>query len=219
MHTTTTNLIAAGRRHLRPLADVHVRRAAAIVLMPLVLALIGALASARPTSPAVPLPTRAAIIIIATPTLSGPAIAAAPRSGLPRAIVAYDQPDGRALGAIDAGRAYTPTVRSGLEWLQIEAAGSGLVWVRIEDLIDGLAGLSDVATPIPAPAIVEAAPAVLEQPAIESVTAEPAAAPAVEAAADPTPIELPGWKIDTNAQPQADQQCAATHGGGICWQP
>jgi hypothetical protein len=165
MHATTTNLLAAGRRHLRPLADVHVRRAAAIAQLPLALALLGALASARPAAPAVPLPTLPPIIIVATPTMAGPAVAAAPpHSGLPRAVVAYDAPDGRALGAIEAGRPYTPTVRSGLEWLQIDAAGSGLVWVRVADLFDGLASLPDIATPIPAPAIVEAAPLLSEQP-------------------------------------------------------
>jgi hypothetical protein len=161
MHATTTNLLAAGRRHLRPLADVHVRRAAAIALLPLALALLGALASARPASPVVPLPTPPPIIILASPTMAGPAVAVShPRSGLPRAVVAYDAPDGRALGAIDAGRPYTPTVRSGLEWLQIDA------WVRIADLFDGLASLPDVATPIPIPAIVEAAPIPLEQPVL-----------------------------------------------------
>jgi hypothetical protein len=167
MHTTTTNLIAAGRRHLRPLADVHVRRAAAIVLLPLLLATIGALASARPAAPAVPLPTLPPIIILASPTMAGPSIAVSqPRSGLPRAVVAYDAPDGHALGAIEAGRAFTPTVRSGLEWLQIDAADSGLVWVRVAELVDGLASLPDVATPVPpaAPVLVEAAPEPADQP-------------------------------------------------------
>jgi hypothetical protein len=190
---TTTNLLAAGRRHLRPLADVHVRRAVAIVCLPLALALLGALASARPAVPAVPLPTAPPIIILASPTMPGPAIAAAPsRTGLPRAVVAYDAPDGRALGAIDAGRPYTPTVRSGLDWLQIDAAGSGLVWVRIADLFDGLASLPDVATPIPpaAPAIVEAAPALAADQPILSEQPQPPVDHAVccekpaEAAAD-----------------------------------
>jgi hypothetical protein len=127
----------------------------------LTLALIGALASWRPAAQA---RAEQPIIIVATPTMAGPAVAAAPpRTGLPRAIVAYDAPDGHALGAIEAGRAFTPTLRSGLEWLQIDATGSGLVWVRVADLIDGLASLPDVATPIPAPAIVEAAPRPVEQ--------------------------------------------------------
>jgi hypothetical protein len=154
MYRTTTHLV---HRATTAIADVHVRRAVAIVLAPLALALVGALSSVRSAPqvpPATPLPV---IIIVATPTAAAaapPLLAiAAAQTGLPRAVVAYDRPDGAALGAIEAGRAYTLTARLGDTWLQADVAQSGQVWIHASDLFGDLASLPDVATPIPAPAV------------------------------------------------------------------
>lgn len=55
---------------------------------------------------------------------------------LPRAVVAYDAPDGAPIGALDSGRAYIVIARWGDGWLQADVAGSGLVWLRVSDLLD-----------------------------------------------------------------------------------
>lgn len=76
------------------------------------------------------LPTRpAAVIVRATPALATLAPTATPVGGLPRGAIAYDEPGGRALGALDAGRAYVVLARYAGEWVQLDA-GSGPVWVR-----------------------------------------------------------------------------------------
>jgi hypothetical protein len=127
---TTTTLLAAGRRRLRPLADVHVRRAAAIVLLPLALALVGALASAR--SAAVATPTELPpIIIVATPTMTGPAIAVAQP---PRAILArFDYRDPATAAALTESDVARVLGVAG-DWRLIATVQGGQVWIAAADV-------------------------------------------------------------------------------------
>jgi hypothetical protein len=118
--------------------------------------------------------TQQPIIIVATATLpvapiSAPAVAAASPAlrRTTRAIVAYSAPDQAAvIGAIEPGRAYTPTVAIGDAWLLADVASSGSVYLRIAELYDLAAlprsPLPVEAAPVPAPAVV-AAPAPLDQ--------------------------------------------------------
>ena len=152
----------------------------AIVLLPLALALIGALASVRsaPTSPP-------AIVILATPTLPArpaPALAVAAAGPLARtttrAVIAYSAPDPASpIGALEPGRAYTPTAQIGDAWLAADVAGSGAVYLQIAELY-GLANLPRTAEPAAAPIIV------VEPPQFE-IMAVPTAPPA------PAPTALP----------------------------
>jgi hypothetical protein len=91
----------------------------------------------------------------ATPTAAPTAAATAPaaavvptsRPMLPRAIAAFDAPDGTVVGALDAGRCYTlEDKRDG--WRQLNVCGSGLVWVRAWEM-DGSG--PPTATPEPTP--------------------------------------------------------------------
>lgn len=133
-------------------------------------------------------PAPAPIIIMATPQAiavptSAPEIqvAAAATQRLPRAVVAYSEPaPDAAIGAIEPGRAYTPTERLGDGWLLAEVAGSGQVWLRVVDLA-GLAGVPDAAPPPiqeQQPAVLVVAPAVVEAAAQPTVAPPPTVAPA-----------------------------------------
>lgn len=222
------------RRRFDPLAIV----ALSLIIVG-VLALIIVAARARASTPAQP--TVAPIIILASPTAAAiaptPAAAiAAPAHGLPRAIVAYDQPNGAVLGPIEAGRAFTTTARYGVDWIQLDVAGSGEIWTdaALAGLtIDGLADLEPPPTaivvyvPMSVPAgipeaVDQAADALADyadgpgcwagppapyQPGQERCWAGP---PFVE----PTPIDLPAWRIQV---PVADgSRCWRTGGGGMC---
>jgi len=121
----------------------------------------------RPATTAAPVATLAPIILIATPLPTTDTIAvAAAEMRLPRAVVSYDAPAGRVIGAIDSGRAYAVVARSGPEWLQLRIDGSGEVWVRRAEL-EG--EVPDIATPEPppptaAPIVVYVAPATPDLP-------------------------------------------------------
>lgn len=108
--------------------------------------------------------TAGAIVIIeATPTLAPLGIEnRAPvelasldtRPRLPRSLIAYAAPGGDALGAVDAGRAYTVEGRSGSGWalLRVDDVGGfdgrGAVWVHAGDLA-GTSHAPELATPTP----------------------------------------------------------------------
>lgn len=142
--------------------------------------------------------------IVATPTL-GPA---AQTGGLARAIIAYDAPDGNAIGGIEPGRTYTVVARSGIGWLQLDVDGSGLVWTPA-DQVDGvdMSALADLEPPTPAPA---PAPVVAEQPA-PVVISQPAAA---QEPPRPTPIIIVATAILPDApragQPMTQEEQRAT---------
>lgn len=91
----------------------------ALGIVSLVFALFFALGRQAP-APAAPtaVPTTAPIQPSTVPTVAQPTL------------LAYAAPDGVVLGKIEAGRAYTPTARLGMEWTQIRAEGSGLVWIH-----------------------------------------------------------------------------------------
>lgn len=112
------------------------------------------------------------VVIVQSPT-TDPAVLA-----LPRAVVAYAEPDGAPLGAIEAGRQYRPLARSGDGWLLLDVQHSGAVWVRSDDLTGAAAGLPNLATPTaqPAPQVV-----IVEQPA-PAVVYQAQAAPAAPTA-------------------------------------
>ena len=117
-----------------------------IILLVVVLVRAGSLAAATPDP----------VIILGTSTPT--AAPTAQTVGLARAIIAYDAPGGNAIGGIEPGRQYTVVARAGIDWLQLDVAGSGLVWTQI-DQVDGVdvAALPDLAPPT--------APPVAQQPA------------------------------------------------------
>jgi hypothetical protein len=126
----------------------------------LVAALIYAIGSrSTPTTPAVPAPTGAAASAAAAATAPPNPTA---RPTLARAVVAYDAPNGHAVGALEPGRGYDLTADRG-DWRQLNAVGSGLVWVRSWEM-DGLSPpeptpLPTIApTPPPPPAPANPAP-------------------------------------------------------------
>lgn len=98
--------------------------------------------------------------------------------GLRRAVVAYAAPGGDLIGAIEAGRAYTPTGTFGADWLQIDVTGSGAVWVRASELPGAaVAALPDLqpptplptATDVPAPVVVYTPPTPIPPPTVCAV--------------------------------------------------
>jgi hypothetical protein len=97
------------------------------------------------------------VMIIASPTFAPPTpgaqVAATGPNLTPRALVAYDAPDGRALGAIEQGRHYQVLASWGAAWLQADVTGSGVVWLRAADLLGMPGGLVDL-QPTAAPRIV-----------------------------------------------------------------
>ena len=129
-----------------------------------------------------------ATALLPSPTLGIARVALA--VGLPRAVVAYDAPDGRVVGALEPGRTYRVTARSRLAWLQLDVAPPGapanLVWVAAHELPElGLtAGLADLAPPAPTPA-----PQIVYV-AVPGPAAPPAPAPA-DAPALPEPTRAP----------------------------
>lgn len=223
MQTTTTHLARhITTRLIRPFADVHVRRALAIALLPLILALVGALSSARSAphaTEATPLP----IIILASPT------AAAPTNGPettayqpPRAILArwdyQDETRTAAITSADVAR----VVGQASDWRLIETTGGARIWVALADVPAGTPADSPLAdltppTPAPAPQVIDVPIPAAPAPAVEP-TAAPMAVPAVEPTAQ-THFEMP----DTRQQPQTQAapttsttECFATRGGGMC---
>lgn len=147
--------------------------AAALVAI-LAVVLVGTWRAAQPTVRATPVATTQPIILIATPIpTTGPIVVLAADLRLPRAVVAYDAPGGRVLGAVDSGRAYQVLARSGLEWMQLDVNGSGLIWVRRSDL-EGT--VPDVATvqPTEQPIVVDQAPAAATEQPAPTVTSAPA---------------------------------------------
>lgn len=119
-----------------------------------VLARWGAPVTATPA----PAPTAAAVQATPAPTLAPTAAAL-----LDRAIVAYAAPDGDILGAVEAGRPYTPTGRYGSTWAQLDVGERAPIWVRLGDMpgltVAGLPDLAPKPTPIPVPAVVPVVPA------------------------------------------------------------
>jgi hypothetical protein len=112
----------------------------------------------RPSAPiaiaaAVPTPALSYILIATVPAQPTADRASAALLGghvLARAVVAYDSPSGRVIGAIDSGHSYTVVARSGADWLQADVQGSGVVWLKTSDVFDlpqGLADLAPTATP------------------------------------------------------------------------
>lgn len=126
-------------------------------------------------------PQDAAALMAPTPQLSVPTVptTAPPPAGLalPAATVAYAAPDGAVLGALDAGRAYTPLARYGATWLLADVTGSGAVWLLVEDVGLPAGQIADIA-PTPAPVVV-----VIERP-----VPVPAAAPIVQAPPPGAPV-------------------------------
>jgi hypothetical protein len=140
-------------------------------------------------------PAPAPIIIVATPALPtapatpSPALAVAGSGATrttARAVIAYSMPDPASpIGAVEPGRAYTPTAQIGDAWLVAEVAGSGTVYLQIAELY-GLADLPRTAEPTPPPIIIVEQPQQPEQLGIMAVdqAAVPTAPPM------PTPLAV-----------------------------
>jgi hypothetical protein len=139
-----------------------------------------------PTRPAAPpsvrQPTPAPVILVATavPAMSIPVAAPSAELRLPRAVVAYDAPEGRVLGATLPDPPYQLLARSGTAWVLLATHGSGSVWVRRQDLED----VVDVATPFPTEQPIVIAK---EQPSAAPTALAATAAPATPAGAPPAP--------------------------------
>lgn len=150
---TTTNLRAAIRKLDNPIVIMFA--VANVFFVAAVAAMVG---RADPSPAIADAPTPAAIILIATappPIVPTPAaqIERVGANTTVRALVAYDAPDGQALGAIEAGRSYQVLASYGASWLQADVTGSGVVWLRAADLLGMPGGLVDL-QPTPAPRIV-----------------------------------------------------------------
>lgn len=236
-NTTTTRL----RLRLRDRLTVYLAARdplvviASIVLPLIALLVIGAQLSRTilpptvvATQPTPPLP----IIIYATapaivvPTPAPIQVSAQLPNTFARAVVAYDAPDGAALGAIEQGRAYQVLARFGAEWLQADVVGSGVVWLRQADVFDLPVDLADLQPP-PAPAVVYvAAPQVpAEQPPAAPELAAPTPAPEQQYAVTSAPAAPPQqtvildrqqWAMDAQ-QAWAQQQWRDEHCvGDVC---
>lgn len=149
MYHTTTRL---AHRASAALSDVHVRRALAILALPLALALIGALASVRSAPSRMPATAMPIIQIVATPT----AIAATPAPAS-RAIVArWDYRDAGTATAIESADIVRLVGRAE-DWRLVALANGAQVWLLLADVPIGtaMAGepLADLA-PSPTPIIV-----------------------------------------------------------------
>jgi hypothetical protein len=145
MTTPTTRLLPSRRAQLldwlRRLDSWHV-----LSLLIVVVVLVGVWFARPDAPPSVEMPTPAPVILIATmPATPIPIVAASAELRLARAVVAYDAPDGKVLGATLPGPPYQLLKRSGAAWLQLAIEGSGRVWVRRDELD----GVVDVATPHP----------------------------------------------------------------------
>lgn len=169
MTTRTTVLLSISRGSLA-LASARAwllqRDPLAVLAIPALLLIIGvAFARQLVSVPTAPSP----VVIVATapavrvPTAAPIQAAAVLPHTLARAVVAYDAPDGRVIGAIDQGHAYRVVARFGVDWIQAAIDGSGMVWLRAADLFDLPQGLADLrptdgpitvyvsAPPVPAP--------------------------------------------------------------------
>jgi hypothetical protein len=146
MTTPTSRLFPSRRAQLLDWLRRYDPWSALSVLIVLVVVLV-AIWPARPEAPSVAMPTPAPVILVATtvPATPVPILASSAELHLVRAVVAYDAPDGKVLGAIEPGRPYQLVARSGAAWVQLAIEGSGSVWVRRQDL----EGVVDVATPLP----------------------------------------------------------------------
>lgn len=163
--------------------------AGAVVLVLVLLAVVGVLERLAPRATTATATTPTTLPTAAATALPRPTSAPAVSHRLPRALVAYDAPDGNTLGAIEPGRVYTPTAQLNTEWIQLEVAGSGLIWVKATDLPE--VQMTDLPTVTP------------EQPTARPATAAPAAAPA-EPAAPCTPETAPykvGWRVEVDGLP------------------
>jgi len=155
-----------------------------IALLFLALALIIAVALLRPHgTPAsvAAVPTPALPIIIATTRAELPPTAAPVQQvsavfpgTLARAVVAYDAPEGRVIGAINQGAAYRVVARYGVDWLQADVDGSGVVWLRAADLFDLPTDLADLAPETPPQIVYQVVNQ--EQPAEPTLTTDERAA-------------------------------------------
>jgi hypothetical protein len=120
------------------------------VMLLILLALVYMAVNAPAAPPTVP-PTAA----ITTPATEAPGIEL-PRPTLERAVVAFAEPGGAPVGALEPGRPVL-TVEERDGWRLLDAEGSGTVWVRAWEM-DG----SGPPTPTPQPT---AAPTVAPRPA------------------------------------------------------
>lgn len=177
---TTTQIHLTARDQLR----TWLAQRDPIALLFLFLALLITVAllrpHAQPTIASVAPTAQLPIIMIATahPELPPtPAPAAAVSAVLPntlaRAVVAYDAPEGRVIGAIERGRSYALLARSGVDWLQADVSGSGVVWLRSADVFDLPTDLADLA-PTLAPEVIYQV--VSQQPEAPTLTTDERAA-------------------------------------------
>lgn len=189
---TTTNLRTSARRAASWLDRLFLPPALIVaVLVFIVAGAVSAIGQLRSGAVAAAVPTPALpIILIATsqpttpPTAAALQVAAVLPHALTRAVVAYDSPNGAAIGAIEQGRAYTVLARYGADWLQAEVSGSGAVWLRADQVLDLPPGLVDLA-PTPAPQLVYVA-----APALAAPTAPAPQAPTEETAPTLAPEQL-----------------------------
>jgi len=135
--------------------------------------------------PLVPSKVVPPVAVVPTPPLVVPTSPPAPsptpdpRATLVAAAVAYASPGGAVLGALEAGRAYTPLARWGVDYVLIDVAGSGVVWVNLEAVgLPGGVALADLAPPpvpeviyVPQPVPVYVPPPVLVVDAVPVVDA------------------------------------------------
>lgn len=152
--------------------------AALCIFLLLLIGLIVGRVRSMPSTQAQPTP---AIIIIASPLPQGIPPTAVPAAVVAigpigpvtkRAIVVYGDHDLRtAIGAVEAGRAFTPLSRWGADWTQVDmAGGTGVVYVKTTDLYD-LPELVDLQPP--------AQPVVIDRPVYIAVQ-QPAPQPAYQ---------------------------------------
>ncbi len=186
MKLTTTNLQLPSPRDWGNLPTPAAAAIAIFCLLSIGM-LLGRVRSAQPVA-TVPTPALDPIIIIASPLPQGVPPTAVPPVQVAavvevgnvttRAIVVYGDHDlATAIGAVEAGRTFTPVARWGAAWVQVDMSGdTGRVFVRTTDLY-GMPDLVDLAP--------TSAPVVIERPVY--VAAQPE--PAQEAA--PTMRELP----------------------------
>jgi hypothetical protein len=178
---TTIHLnLATARRQLDHPLIIMAITAAVVVAAGLIAALgnrgVSDHAAAVPT-PALP------VILIATAAPATPVaqIASAGPNVTPRALVAYDAPDGRALGAIEQGRTYQVLASYGTAWLQANVTGSGVVWFKAADLLGMPAGLVDLQPTATAVVVVHEVPAAPAAALSYQVNAAPTIAPCYHA--------------------------------------
>jgi hypothetical protein len=169
MHHTTTNLAQRITARLaRPFADVHVRRALAIALLPVILALVGALASVRSAPSAQPAPQQP-IIILASPSPAGPSVASAPTASAGRALIGYFDYRDVATAAALTTADITRVVGQADGWRLAETADGAHIWIAAADVPAGTPSdqpLADLA-PQPTPIVVYIAVEPTEPPTAE----------------------------------------------------